>query len=104
MTEAVTDSEIMLKGFHQLLRESFKDKNLSEISRKLEIPRSLLQDWVHEGRVPSMKNLEHIKRIADYLGYSLDELLLGESSKRIISSIEFEDSGRKYQVIINRIK
>lgn len=104
MYQAVSDSEGMLKNFQKLLKEKLRDRNLSELSRNLDIPRSLLQDWVHEGRVPSMKNLAHIQKLADFLGYSLDELLTGRSSKKIISSVEFDDGDRKYQVIINRIK
>lgn len=62
----------MVKNFNKLLKQKLQDKNLSEISRDLGIPRSILQDWVHENREPSMKSLKYVKRIADFLGYSLE--------------------------------
>lgn len=94
----------MEKSFNQILKSQFKDKNLSEISRELGIPRSVLQDWVHENREPSLKNIKHIKKIADYCGISLEELLTGRATFKNISDITFEDEDRKYQIIINRLK
>ena len=95
----------MSKEFHKLLKVSFQDKNLSEVSRLLEIPRSLLQDWIHEGREPSLKNVIYLKKIADFLGLTLDELLIGRNSTtKIINSITFEDDGKKYQILISRFK
>lgn len=90
--------------FHNILKENFADKNLSALSRELDIPRSVLQDWIQEKRQPSMKNLTYVKKIADYLGMSLDDLLIGHPPKRkIISSVTFEDDGKKYQVLIQKI-
>lgn len=100
----ITESKNMAKLFHQILKENFKDKNLSEVARQLNIPRSVLQDWIQEEREPSLKNIEYIRSIAGFLGLSLDELLGGESKTKIISSVMFEDEGKKYQVLINRIK
>lgn len=99
-----SSDNLFMTGFHQLLKEHFKDKNLSEVSRQLNIPRSVLQDWVHEEREPSFKNLNYLKSIASFLGISLEELLGGETTNKTISSIVFEDDGRRYQVLINRIK
>ncbi len=98
-----SESKVMTK-FHEILIEHFKDKNLSELSRQLNIPRSVLQDWVHEKREPSFKNIDYLKSIASFLGMGLDELLGGEVTNKTISSVVFEDNGRKYQVLINRIK
>lgn len=95
---------IMGKVFNKIIGEKLKDQNLSEISRKLGIPRSVLQDWIHEGREPSLKNIEYIKKIADFCDLSLEELLTGEMSSKNISTIVFEDENRKYKISINRIK
>lgn len=94
----------MTNNFHKILKAHFKDKNLSELSRTLEIPRSVLADWIKEEREPSFKNLNYLKRIAEYLGMSLDELLTGESQVRMLSAVTFEDEGKRYQILINRVK
>lgn len=94
----------MKKNFHKILKDNFKDSNLSELSRQLAIPRSVLQDWIKDEREPSFKNLDYLKRISEHLGLSLDELLTGESQQRILSSVTFEDDGKRYLIQINRIK
>lgn len=94
----------MKKKFNKLLQAQFAEKNLSELSRQLKIPRSVLQDWIRDEREPSFKNLDYLKRIAEYLGLTLDELLTGESNTRMLSSVTFEDDGKRYQILINRIK
>lgn len=94
----------MKKTFHKILKDNFKDKNLSELSRQLEIPRSVLQDWIKDEREPSFKNLDYLKRLADYLGLSLDELLTGETQVKLLSAVTFEDDGKRYQILINRVK
>ena len=99
-----SEIQSMTKEFHKALKLYFKGKNLSEVSRQLEIPRSLLQDWIQEGREPSFKNLIYLKRISDYLGLSLDELLLGKPTSKIINSVTFEDDGKQYQILISRLK
>lgn len=94
----------MEKKFHKLLKLHFKNSNLSELSRQLEIPRSVLQDWIKDEREPSFKNLDYLKRIAQHLGLSLDELLTGETQMKMLSAVTFEDEGKRYQILINRIK
>lgn len=94
----------MTNNFHKTLKTHFKDKNLSELSRTLEIPRSVLADWIKDEREPSFKNLAYIKRIADHIGISLDELLTGEVKTKMLSSVTFEDDGKRYQILINRVK
>lgn len=94
----------MKKSFHKILQDNFANKNLSELSRQLKIPRSVLQDWIKDEREPSFKNLEYLRKIADYLGISLDELLTGESQSRMLSSVTFDDDGKRYQILINRIR
>jgi ribosome-binding protein aMBF1 (putative translation factor) len=100
----LTENEIMLDNFHKILKKHLKDKNLSIVSRELNIPRSVLQDWLHGNRAPSMKNIDAVKRLADYLSMTLDELLLGESGPKTLSSVTFSDDSREYKIKISRIK
>lgn len=99
-----SDYEEMEKQINKILSEKLRDENLAEVSRKLGIPRSVLQDWIHEGREPSLKNIKHLRKLADYCDMSLEELLTGEKTSKSISSVTFEDDDRKYQITINRIK
>jgi hypothetical protein len=48
----------------------------------LNIPRSLLQDWVHNERKPSLANIEHVVSLSKFLGISLEELLVGSNQKK----------------------
>lgn len=86
-----------------VLKKKLKDKNLAQVARELGIPKTLLHEWVQAKRTPSFKNVGHLKRLADYLSLSLEELLLQEASDRVISSVTFDDNGRKYRIKIERV-
>ena len=88
--------------FNSILQEKLKGKSLSLLAKELDIPKSLIHDWVRSGRTPSLKNIAHIKAIADYFDMTLDELLIGQSES-LISSISFKDENRKYKIDIKRI-
>lgn len=90
--------------FTKTLAKALDGKNISQIAREIDMPRNMLHDWAKAKRVPSLSNIEYIKKLADYLGLSLDELLVGDDEKRIISSISFSDEGREYRLIIERTK
>lgn len=90
--------------FTKTLAKALDGKNISQIAREIDMPRNMLHDWVRAKRVPSLSNIEYVKKLADYLGLSLDELLVGDDEKRIISSISFSDEGREYRLIIERTK
>jgi transcriptional regulator with XRE-family HTH domain len=99
------DRFIMSAKITDILRERLKGENLSEVARELGISKSLLADWVASRRLPSLKNIEAVAKIASYLGLSLEQLLLGkEDERKIISAITFEDDKRKYRVNIERLK
>ena len=98
------ESISMEKNFNKVISEKLKDQNLADVSRKLGIPRSVLQDWIHEGREPSLKNIKYLRKLADYCDISLEELLTGEKTSKNISTVTFEDDDRKYKITINRIK
>ena len=100
----ITEDIIMLDNFHKILQVRLKGKNLSTLSRDLDIPRSVLQGWIHGNRSSSMKNINQVKKLADLLAMTLDELLVGKTAPETLSSISFQDEDRKYQIQISRIK
>lgn len=99
-----SDNDFMEIKFTKTLAKALDGKNISQIAREIDMPRNMLHDWVRAKRVPSLSNIEYVKKLADYLGLSLDELLVGDDEKRIISSISFSDEGREYRLIIERTK
>ncbi len=46
----------------KILAHRLKGENLSALAKELEMPRSMLHDWVKGKRVPSLNNIEFIKR------------------------------------------
>ncbi len=93
--------------FNKILQERLEGENLSSLSRELGINKAVLFDWVKSNRLPSMKNIDHVARLARYLGLSLEELLLGpssnkETSHKVITKVSFKDGDREYEVEIKR--
>jgi len=87
----------------KILNDHFKGKNLSLISRELGISKSLLSDWVSARRIPSLKNIEQVAKISDYIGMPLDQLLLGRSTHgEVVGSVQIKDGDRTYKVIVSR--
>jgi transcriptional regulator with XRE-family HTH domain len=88
-----------------VIQERLEGKNLSAIAREIGISKSVLHDWAQAKRLPSMRNMDQVLKLADYLNLSLEELIFGknlERSGKIISSVSFEDNGRKYKVTIEK--
>jgi len=89
----------------EILRKRLAGENLSKVARELGISKSLLADWVASRRLPSLKNIDAVAKLADYLGISLEQLLLGKNSDRkIISAVTFDDDERRYRINIERLK
>lgn len=96
---------LMQTKINDILRERLEGENLSKIARELGISKSLLADWVASRRLPSLKNIGAISRLASYLGLSLEQLLLGkDDGRKIISAVTFEDEKRSYRINIERLK
>ncbi len=96
---------IMGTKINEILRDRLEGKNLSKISRELNISKSLLADWVSSRRLPSLRNIDAVARLAAYLGLSLEELLLGkDDGRKVISAVTFEDDKRAYRINIERLK
>ncbi len=98
------ENERMELKFSKILSAALKGKNISSVAREVDMPRSMLHDWAKSKRVPSLNNIEYIKRLADYLGLSLEEILIGETGKKTISSVSFQDDQRQYRISVERIK
>ncbi len=91
--------------FSKILSIALKGKNISAVAREIDMPKTMLHEWTNAKRVPSLANIEYIKKLADYLGISLEELLTGESpDTKIISAISFQDDQRQYKISVERIK
>lgn len=66
---------------------------------------SLLHDWYSSARRPSAKNFWHLRKLAEYLGLSLEELLFDEARERqVVSTTTFLDRGIRYRVIVEKLK
>ena len=59
--------------------------------------------------MPSLKNIHYVKKLADYLGLTLDEILLGSSNKddesykeKTLANLIFNDDDRAYEIRILR--
>lgn len=94
----------MKNHFSETLNQRLKGQNLSEVSRQLDIPATLLFEWTKAKRLPSFKSLSHIQKLAHYLGLTLEELLIGEESVTTLTSVQFEDNKKKYLIKIQRLK
>lgn len=91
------------KYFSKILKKKLGNANLARLSRELDIPHSLLHQWVTACRLPSFKNIEHIRAIANHLGLTLDELLCESIEVETVISIVFEERKQKYRLIIQRV-
>ena len=76
------ENERMELKFTKILSLALRGKNISSVAREVDMPRSMLHDWAKSKRVPSLNNIEYIKRLADYLGLSLEEILIGVTFPR----------------------
>lgn len=100
-----TDKILMEAKINEILRERLEGENLSKIARHLGISKSLLADWVASRRLPSLRNIDAVARLAAFLGLSLEQLLLGkDDGRKIISAVTFEEDNRTYRINIERLK
>lgn len=70
----------------------------STISRRLNIPKSTLHDWL-SGRRPSAKNMVYFHKLAKYFNMTIDDLLYGKKkdTPTITFGDEYELLKRKYK-------
>jgi len=95
---------VIMKKVNDILREKLEGQNISALAKEVGVSRSLLHDWIAARRLPSLKNISALKKLATHVGMSLDQLLTGqEEDKKIITSLTFSDNQRKYKIIIERL-
>lgn len=58
-----------------------QDRNLSKVARSLGISKSLLSDWANCKRVPSLRSIDALLRLAQYFNVSLEALLVENLSE-----------------------
>lgn len=88
----------------QVLHRELKGKVISKIAKEVGISVSILHDWYSSSRKPSAKNMWQLKKLADYLGLTLEQILFDEKGERqIISSTSFVDRGVLYRVNIEKV-
>ena len=96
------DKKIVLSD---VLQRELEGKVLSRIAKDVGISVALLHDWHSSARKPSAKNIPQVKKLAEYLGLSLDEILFDEkTNKKIICSTTFSDEGKTYRINIERLE
>jgi len=92
-------------NFTKIIQKYLREENLSSLASELGLSRTVLHDWVVSERLPSLKNIESVKKLADYLNMSLEELLIGEVVQlkdKTITKVEFIDSGQKFEIEIKK--
>ena len=91
--------------FSKKLKHALAGMNLSKLAKELSIPKSVLHDWIQAKRKPSLANMNHVKNLANYLGISFEELLLGqaENKQQHLTTVSFKDGDRKYSISITKI-
>jgi hypothetical protein len=88
-----------------VLQRELKGKVISRVAKEVGISVSILHDWYSSSRKPSSKNMWQVKKLAEFLGLSLEEILFDEKVERqIISSTTFNDRGIQYRVNVEKVK
>lgn len=89
----------------KVLKRELKGKVLSKVAKEIGISVAILHDWHSSSRKPSAKNLYQLRKLADYIGLTLEEILFDEKTeKRVICSTVFNDEGKTYRINIERLE
>jgi hypothetical protein len=80
--------------------KKLRGQNIAELSRTTGIPKGLLHDWISARRIPSLKNVGYLKLLAEHIGITLDELLVGKCEKENIVTLSFKDNGNTYNLAV----
>lgn len=92
--------------FASKLKKALKGYNLTRLAEELDIPSSLIHDWISASRKPSMDNLKRVKRLCDHLHLNFEELVLGDEYKeeKTLTTVTFTDGKSRYSVSITKLK
>lgn len=93
----------------EILKAELKQRNITanQICKELSIPPSVLNGWL-KNVMPSAKNLQQIRKLADYFGLPLSVLLFNtnndDNNAEILFSSVFKDKDAKYRLTIEKIE
>jgi hypothetical protein len=74
------------------------------VARHLGIPVSLLLDWHSSSRMPSVKNLWKLKLLANYLGFTLEELLFDKcEGDEVVCTSFYSQNGTRYRIKVEKV-
>ncbi len=98
----MSKNEIILS---EVLQKELKGRTLTKVAKEVGISTAILHDWHSSARKPSAKNMVHLKKLADYLGLTLEEILFGGSKDtHTIATTTFFDNGKTYKINIERLE
>lgn len=88
-----------------VLKRELKGRVLTRVAKEVGISPSILHDWHSSARKPSAKNMIQLKKLADYLNLTLEEILFDEKKdKHTIATTTFYDNGKTYRINIERFE
>lgn len=89
----------------KVLQRELKGKVLTRVAKEVGLSPAMLHDWHSSSRRPSAKNMVQLKKLADYLNLTLEEILFDEQKeKHTIATTTFYDNGKTYRINIERIE
>ncbi len=98
----------MALQLRDILRAKLKDQGLGvpTLAKKTGISRNTIENWI-DGQKP--QNLEHVKKVAEHFGMTVDELCFGPTLKPNLKSSELETHREEinagiFEVVLRRIK
>lgn len=99
----------MKYSFSKTLSHALGKCNLSKVSKDLDIPKSLLHDWLHAKRSPNMSSMHHVRKLAQHVGIDFEELLFGDgiedlNPNKVLTTVTFNDSGNYYSITITKLE
>ena len=92
----------------EILKSELKQRNMTahQLSKELSIPPSVLNGWL-KNVMPSAKNLQQIKKLADFFDLPLSVLLFNtnneDNNSEVLFSSVFKDKDAKYRLTIEKI-
>ncbi len=89
----------------KVLQRELKGKVLTRVAKEIGLSPAMLHDWHSSSRRPSAKNMPQLKKLADYLGLTLEEILFDQkNASHTIATTTFYDNGKTYKINIERIE
>jgi transcriptional regulator with XRE-family HTH domain len=88
------------KNLEKLIQHHPGRLTQSRLCKELGLSESVLSGWL-KGVKP--KNIDDVKKVADFFGTSLDSLVYGDASEKIKKEMVLEDVG-EFRVVVQRVR